>query len=63
VSIETINGGPTLLFWTGGRLYMVSSFRITDGQIQEIYGMLNPDKLAYRQCQLQERERTYSAAP
>lgn len=42
---------------------MVSSFRITDGQIQEIYGMLNPDKLAYRQCQLQERERTYSAAP
>lgn len=63
MSVETINGAPALLFWTGGTLFMVSSFRIADGQIQEAYGILNPDKLAYLQRQLQERDSTYSAAP
>ena len=63
VNVETINGAPALLFWTGGRLYMVSSFRIADGQIQEAYGVLNPDKLAYLQRQLQERARSRSTAP
>ncbi|HEU5200676.1 MAG TPA: RNA polymerase sigma-70 factor [Ktedonobacterales bacterium] len=56
VSVETINDSPALLFWTGETLFMASSFRIADGQIQEAYGILNPDKLAYLQRQLRERE-------
>jgi RNA polymerase sigma-70 factor (ECF subfamily) len=55
ISVETINGAPAVLFWTGGTLFMVSSFRLANGQIQEIYGILNPDKLAYLQRQLQTR--------
>ena len=62
VSAETINGEPALLFWIGGALFMVSSFRIADGQVQEIYGVLNPDKLAYLQRQLQERKQAQPEA-
>jgi RNA polymerase sigma-70 factor (ECF subfamily) len=56
VSAEIINGAPALLFWTGGKLFMVASFRVGDGHIQEIYGIMNPDKLAYLQRQLQGRD-------
>ncbi len=63
MSIETINGAPALLFWTGETLFMVSSFRIADGQIQEAYGVLNPDKLAYLQRQLRARESASSTMP
>lgn len=56
MSVETINGAPALLFWTGARLFLVVSFRIVGGQIQEVYGIVNPDKLAYLQRQLQARE-------
>lgn len=62
VSAETINGEPALLFWIGGALFMVSSFRIADGQVQEIYGVLNPDKLAYLQRQLQQRKQAQPEA-
>ena len=63
MSVETINGGPALLFWTGGTLFMVGGFRIADGQIHGIYAILNPDKLAYLQRQLRKRDNTHSAAP
>jgi RNA polymerase sigma-70 factor, ECF subfamily len=63
VSVETINGGSALLFWTGGTLFTVGGFRIADGQIHGIYAILNPDKLAYLQRQLRKRENTHSAAP
>jgi len=62
VSVETINGGPALLFWTGGILFLVGGFRIADGQIHRIYAILNPDKLAYLQRQLRKRDNTHSAA-
>ncbi len=55
ISSETINGAPALLFWTGARLFMVGGFQIANGQIHNIYGILNPDKLAYLQHQLQAR--------
>jgi hypothetical protein len=42
---------------------MVSGFRIANGQIQEAFGVLNPDKLAYLQRQLQERNKVPPAAP
>ena len=63
VSVETINGGSALLFWTGGTLFLVGGFRIADGQIHGIYAILNPDKLAYLQRQLRKRDNTHSAAP
>ena len=63
MSVETINGGPALLFWTGGTLFTVGGFRIADGQIHGIYAILNPDKLAYLQRQLRKRDNTHSAAP
>ncbi|HLW00164.1 MAG TPA: RNA polymerase sigma-70 factor [Ktedonobacterales bacterium] len=55
ISTETINGGPALLFWTGSRLFMAAGFRLDGRQVQEIYGIMNPDKLAYLQRQLQAR--------
>jgi len=63
VSVETINGGSALLFWTGGTLFMVGGFGIADGQIHGIYALLNPDKLAYLQRQLRKRNHTRPAAP
>jgi RNA polymerase sigma-70 factor (ECF subfamily) len=63
VSVETINGGPALLFWTGATLFTVGGFRIADGQIHGIYAILNPDKLAYLQRQLRKRHHTRSVAP
>jgi len=66
ISTETINGAPAILLWshapagqeTGAArywLYMVTVFQIANGQIHGIYGVLNPDKLAYLQRQLQAR--------
>jgi len=63
VSVETINGGPTLLFWSGETLFTVGGFRIADGQIHGIYAILNPDKLAYLQRQLRKRNHTRPVAP
>ena len=63
VSVETINGGPTLLFWSGETLFTVGGFRVADGQIHGIYAILNPDKLAYLQRQLRKRNHTRPVAP
>jgi RNA polymerase sigma-70 factor (ECF subfamily) len=62
VSVETINGAPAFLFWAGEKLFMVAGFHIAGGQIQELYGILNPDKLAYLQRQLQARARPRPSA-
>ena len=61
--MKSPGGGPALLFWTGGTLFMVGGFRIADGQIHGIYAILNPDKLAYLQRQLRKRNHTRSVAP
>ncbi|HEU5368342.1 MAG TPA: RNA polymerase sigma-70 factor [Ktedonobacterales bacterium] len=63
ISVENVNSAPALLFWTGEKLLMVGGLRIADGQIQEIYGIMNPDKLAYFQRQLQARDGVPSSAP
>ncbi len=47
-----INGSPALLFWDEGRLAVVISLTVSAAGIQEIYALLNPDKLAYLQKQL-----------
>ena len=43
---------PALLFWDEGRLAVVISLTVSAAGIQEIYALLNPEKLAYLQKQL-----------
>lgn len=50
-----INGGPAILFWDEGRLAGVMSLTLSAEGIQEIYALLNPEKLAYLQQQLSRR--------
>ncbi|HVB61304.1 MAG TPA: RNA polymerase sigma-70 factor [Ktedonobacteraceae bacterium] len=54
-TLAEINGGPAFLFWEEGRLAGVGILTLSDGDIQEIYALVNPDKLTYLQKQLSER--------
>ncbi len=47
-----INGSPAILFWAQGSLAGVLSLSLNAEGIQEIYALLNPEKLAYLQKQL-----------
>jgi RNA polymerase sigma-70 factor, ECF subfamily len=48
-TLEEINGGPAILFWDGNSLAVVVSLTLSAEGIQEIYALLNPEKLAYLQ--------------
>jgi RNA polymerase sigma-70 factor (ECF subfamily) len=52
VTQAEINGSPALLFWDVDRLGIVISLTLSAAGIQEIYALLNPEKLAYLQKQL-----------
>ena len=54
-TLAEINGSPALLFWEEGRLVGVISLTLSAVGIQEIYALLNPEKLAYLQKQLSGR--------
>jgi len=54
-TLAEINGGLALLFWEEGRLVGVISLTLSAVGIQEIYALLNPEKLAYLQKQLSGR--------
>jgi RNA polymerase sigma-70 factor (ECF subfamily) len=54
-TLDEINGGAAILFWDEGRLGGILSLTPSDTCIQEIYAVLNPDKLAYLQRQLSAR--------
>ncbi|HET8846188.1 MAG TPA: RNA polymerase sigma-70 factor [Ktedonobacteraceae bacterium] len=47
-----INGSPAFLVWEEGNLIGALSLTISPAGIQEIYALLNPDKLAYMRAQL-----------
>ena len=51
-TLAEINGSPAILFWYEGRLAGVVSLTLNAVGIQEIYALLNPEKLAYLQKQL-----------
>jgi RNA polymerase sigma-70 factor, ECF subfamily len=55
-TLDEINGAPALLAWDEGTLAVVISLTPSDTGIQEIYALLNPDKLAYLQRQLAARK-------
>jgi RNA polymerase sigma-70 factor (ECF subfamily) len=50
--LADINGGPAILYWDEGQLAVVITMTLSDAGIQEIYALLNPEKLAYLQKQL-----------
>ncbi len=59
-TLGEINGSPALLYWAEDNhsLFGILSFALSDEGIQEIYALLNQEKLAYLQKQLSSRERT-----
>ena len=54
-TLAEINGSPAILFWEEGSLAGVISLTLSAVGIQEIYALLNPEKLAYLQKQLSGR--------
>jgi len=51
-TLAEINGIPAILFWVEDMLAGVMSLTLSTVGIQEIYALLNPEKLAYLQKQL-----------
>jgi RNA polymerase sigma-70 factor (ECF subfamily) len=56
-TLAEINGSPAILFWDEGSLAVVISLTLSAVGIQEIYALLNPEKLAYLQKQLSSSRR------
>jgi RNA polymerase sigma-70 factor (ECF subfamily) len=54
--IEEVNGAPALLSWSSSQLNWALTLDIHDHVIVGLYSMLNPDKLAFLQRQLEERQ-------
>jgi RNA polymerase sigma-70 factor, ECF subfamily len=54
-TLAEINGSPAILLWDEGRLAGVISLSYSAVGIQEIYALLNPEKLVYLQKQLSGR--------
>src|SRR2546421_1833923 len=59
-TLAEINCSPAVLFWEKGRLTGVISLTLSAVGIQEIYALLNPEKLAYLQKQLSSCRRRSS---
>lgn len=51
-TLAEINGSPAILYWDEGSLVGVLSLTLSEAGIQEIYALLNPEKLAYLHKQL-----------
>jgi RNA polymerase sigma-70 factor, ECF subfamily len=53
--IDEINGAPAILCWSDGHLIWVQALDIRDNVIVGLYTLVNPDKLAFLQHQLESR--------
>jgi len=60
LTLAEINGSPAILYWDEGSLVGVISLTLSAVGIQEIYALLNPEKLAYLQKQLSSSRRRSS---
>lgn len=47
ISLAEVNGEPAILGWVAGNLRGLLVFGITDGRIQAMHVVANPDKLAF----------------
>ncbi len=61
-TLAEINGSPVFLTWDEGQLVGVLSMTLGAGSIEEIYALVNPEKLAYLQKQLSSSRRGGSQA-
>src|SRR6266480_3125885 len=59
-TLAEINGSLAILFWDEGSLAVVISLTLSAVGLQEIYALLNPEKLAYLQKQLSSSRRRSS---
>ncbi|MDR7071495.1 RNA polymerase sigma-70 factor [Fictibacillus barbaricus] len=46
-TLQQVNGGPGMLIYMDGRLYGVISFNVQNEQIQDLYFIVNPEKLVH----------------
>src|SRR5260221_4213747 len=53
--IEEINGAPAIVSWSDGHLNWVQTLNIRDNVIVGLHTLVNPDKLAFLQRQLESR--------
>lgn len=53
--VEEVNGTPALLSWSDAHLNWVFLLDIRDGAVVGLYSVMNPDKLAYLQRQLEQK--------
>ncbi|WP_242527451.1 RNA polymerase sigma-70 factor [Ktedonosporobacter rubrisoli] len=61
--MEEVNGGPALLSWSDEHLNWALIFDIAGGAITGLRSILNPDKLAFLQGQLERRQAQQQIAP
>jgi RNA polymerase sigma-70 factor, ECF subfamily len=57
-TLAEINGSPAIVFWEEDRLAGVISLTLSAVGIQEIYALLNPEKLVFLQKQLESSSKT-----
>jgi len=60
--LDEINGTPAILFWSDGHLNGVQTLDIRDNVIVGLYTLVNPDKLAFLQRQLESRPEPFRSS-
>jgi RNA polymerase sigma-70 factor, ECF subfamily len=60
--IEEINGAPAILSWSDGHLNWVQTLNIRDNVIVGLHTLVNPDKLAFLQRQLESRPEPFPSS-
>src|SRR5215469_12133421 len=60
--IEEINGAPAIVSWSDGHLNWVQTLDMRDHVIVGLYTLLNPDKLAFLQRQLESRPEPFPSS-
>ncbi|MBV9228591.1 MAG: RNA polymerase sigma-70 factor [Chloroflexi bacterium] len=56
LTLAQVNGTAGLLVWSSETLLSVWTCEVTEGHISALYEVVNPDKLAYMQHQVQSRQ-------
>lgn len=56
--MEEVNGQLAVVVWEGAALFAVIALMATQEGVQEMYAILNPEKLIYIQRQIEARQRT-----
>lgn len=60
--LEEINGAPAIVSWSDGHLNWVQTLDIRDNVIVGLYTLVNPDKLAFLQRQLESRPEPFPSS-